>query len=338
MICSCAWSCRTSAAPHRRRGRAGHHARGRRGARTRWSGSPRWSPRSCARLATGNRSPGVGPHHRRSDPPRRPLQRAGHRPADARDRLGGGKPREILPAGRAGRDRRYPAQLQRRRQRRGVLDPRRRGRGLAGGRDPAGRAAPPRVSDEEAAALALRPGTPEDARGIVRLTFRCYGYTYVDGTLYAPGRHRRAHPQRHDGVPGGSRPGRQHRRASGHHVRSQPAGARVRQVDGGRATGGANSPSCSGGARWPTPAHAACQVCGRSASPTIRRPSGPSSPPAASRWACCWAARRPPSRWRLQQHLDGRMSLVPLYIPWRSTRRRPRLPPRAPDGGLSRTR
>lgn len=44
----------------------------------------------------------------------------------------------------------------------------------------------PRVSDEEAAALALRPGTPEDARGIVRLTFRCYGYTYVDRTLYAP--------------------------------------------------------------------------------------------------------------------------------------------------------
>ncbi len=44
----------------------------------------------------------------------------------------------------------------------------------------------PRVSDEVAAATVLRAGTPEDARGIVRLTFRCYGYTYVDRTLYAP--------------------------------------------------------------------------------------------------------------------------------------------------------
>lgn len=44
----------------------------------------------------------------------------------------------------------------------------------------------PRVPDDVAAATELRAGTPEDARGIVRLTFRCYGYTYVDRALYAP--------------------------------------------------------------------------------------------------------------------------------------------------------
>lgn len=43
-----------------------------------------------------------------------------------------------------------------------------------------------RVDDKTAAAVIFRPAQPDDAEAITRLTFRCYGYTYLDEAFYAP--------------------------------------------------------------------------------------------------------------------------------------------------------
>lgn len=43
-----------------------------------------------------------------------------------------------------------------------------------------------RVDDATAAAVVFRPAEPADAVAITRLTFRCYGYTYVDPSFYSP--------------------------------------------------------------------------------------------------------------------------------------------------------
>jgi GNAT superfamily N-acetyltransferase len=44
----------------------------------------------------------------------------------------------------------------------------------------------PRASDEEVAALELRPMAPEESRELVRCVYRCYGYSYLDPILYEP--------------------------------------------------------------------------------------------------------------------------------------------------------
>lgn len=51
---------------------------------------------------------------------------------------------------------------------------------------------PPRASDEEAAALEIRPMVPADAEGLARCVYRCYGYTYLDPLMYRPDHVRRA--------------------------------------------------------------------------------------------------------------------------------------------------
>ncbi len=42
------------------------------------------------------------------------------------------------------------------------------------------------VSDEEIAAVVVRPMEPGDALGLVRCVYRCYGYSYKDSLLYEP--------------------------------------------------------------------------------------------------------------------------------------------------------
>ena len=44
----------------------------------------------------------------------------------------------------------------------------------------------PDASDEEAASIDVRPMVPEDAVGLARCIYRCYGYSYKDHTLYEP--------------------------------------------------------------------------------------------------------------------------------------------------------
>jgi GNAT superfamily N-acetyltransferase/anti-sigma regulatory factor (Ser/Thr protein kinase) len=44
----------------------------------------------------------------------------------------------------------------------------------------------PVVSDEEIAAVEVRPMEPGDAVGLVRCVYRCYGYSYKDSLLYEP--------------------------------------------------------------------------------------------------------------------------------------------------------
>lgn len=46
----------------------------------------------------------------------------------------------------------------------------------------------PRVSDDEAAALVVRPMTPDDAVGLTRCVYRCYGYSYLNPSMYVPAR------------------------------------------------------------------------------------------------------------------------------------------------------
>jgi serine/threonine-protein kinase RsbW len=44
----------------------------------------------------------------------------------------------------------------------------------------------PIVSEEEIAAVEVRPMEPSDALGLVRCVYRCYGYSYKDSLLYEP--------------------------------------------------------------------------------------------------------------------------------------------------------
>ena len=55
-----------------------------------------------------------------------------------------------------------------------------------------GAAAVARASDEEAAALQVRAMRPDDAAGLVRCVYRCYGYSYLDPLLYRTRQVRRA--------------------------------------------------------------------------------------------------------------------------------------------------
>lgn len=43
-----------------------------------------------------------------------------------------------------------------------------------------------RASDEAAAALVVRPMEEQDAVGVVQCVYRCYGYTYLDPSMYRP--------------------------------------------------------------------------------------------------------------------------------------------------------
>lgn len=44
----------------------------------------------------------------------------------------------------------------------------------------------PRASDEQAEALVVRPMTDGDAAGVARCVYRCYGYSYLDPSMYRP--------------------------------------------------------------------------------------------------------------------------------------------------------
>lgn len=52
--------------------------------------------------------------------------------------------------------------------------------------------AAPRVDDEVAASVVIRPMAAQDAVGVARCVYRCYGYSYLDPTMYRPQQLQRA--------------------------------------------------------------------------------------------------------------------------------------------------